>query len=88
MSDPGVSARDFGRIEAEVANLRSELANSQARAEKEMNRLQTDVGALTSRVSELIALANQGRGAWWAGLTFASLISAAATWFISIFTNR
>lgn len=53
--------------------------------EVKVEHLQQQVSALTERVERLVSLAERGRGAWWAALTFASALSAALSYFGSSF---
>ena len=56
--------------------------------EARVGALEKEVRALNTKVDQLLALANQGKGAWWAGLTLATLISSAATFFATHLFNR
>jgi len=62
--------REFGRLEARVEAQGREIGELKA-SSREMNR----------KMDELLALANKGRGGFWAGMTFVSLLSSAAGWF-------
>lgn len=59
-----INPRDFGRVEAEV------------------QALQTQVTALTTKVDALLELANKGRGGFWVGMSIASVLGGIATFFI------
>jgi len=43
-------------------------------AEARIASLEKSVDSLTEKVDELIALANRGRGAYWAGLSVAGIV--------------
>lgn len=73
-----VSAREFGKLEATVQSLREELTEH-----KEESR--AALTAQSVKIDELLALANKGKGAWWAGLTIASGIGALAGFLSHIF---
>jgi phage shock protein A len=77
MSNEHISSREFGALEQQVKNL-----------DDKVTTLETDVKALRSDMAELLALANKGKGAWWAALTASSVIGALMSWFgHSIFTR-
>jgi hypothetical protein len=55
------------------------------RLEAEVESLRVAVTGQEKKIDELLALANQGRGAWWAGLTIASGIGALAGFVSHLF---
>ena len=62
-----VSAREFGRLEAQV------------------EALQNEVHSLSKDVKCLLELANKSKGGFWMGMTIASLVGGAITFFIDRF---
>ncbi len=62
-----VSAREFGRLEAQV------------------EALQSEVHSLSKDVKCLLELANRSKGGFWMGMTIASLVGGAITFFIDRF---
>lgn len=62
-----VSAREFGRLEAQV------------------EALQSEVHSLSKDVKCLLELANKSKGGFWMGMTIASLVGGAITFFIDRF---
>lgn len=76
-----IDPRDFGALEAKVESIQNELAEHKRESKKALEEA-------TAKIDELLVLANKGRGAWWAGLTLASGLSALATLAISWFTLR
>jgi DNA anti-recombination protein RmuC len=59
-----VSAREFGRLEAQVESL------------------QCEVQSLSKDVKSLLELANKSKGGFWMGMTIASFVGAAVTFFM------
>jgi DNA anti-recombination protein RmuC len=59
-----VSAREFGRLEAQVEALQCEVHN------------------LSKDVKSLLELANKSKGGFWMGMTIASLVGGAITFFM------
>ena len=59
-----VSAREFGRLEAQV------------------EALQTEVHTLSKDVKSLLELANKSKGGFWMGMTIASFVGGAITFFM------
>ncbi len=59
-----VSAREFGRLEAQV------------------EALQTEVHTLSKDVKCLLELANKSKGGFWMGMTIASFVGGAITFFM------
>lgn len=48
------------------------------------NRKRDDkIDELQADIKELLALANKGRGGFWAGMTIASLLGSVLTWAVS-----
>jgi len=59
-----VSAREFGRLEAQVESL------------------QNEVHSLSKDVKSLLELANKSKGGFWMGMTIASFVGGAITFFM------
>ena len=59
-----VSAREFGRLEAQV------------------EALQNEVHTLSKDVKSLLELANKSKGGFWMGMTIASFVGGAITFFM------
>lgn len=74
-----IDPRDFGKLEAEVEALRAEF-----RTHKEESK--AALAEQSAKIDQLIGLANKGRGAWWAGLTLATLMGSVVTILISWLT--
>ena len=53
--------------------------------ERRFDDMSAKIDKMESSVEKLVALANQGRGGFWAGMAFVSLVSSAigylSTWF-------
>jgi hypothetical protein len=56
--------------------------------ESKVDRLEKAVESLETKVDQLLALANQGRGAYWAGMLIASGLGAALMTFAKWFLQR
>ena len=70
MITPGeISARDFGALEVKVALLAKQLEDHQKESKAALV-------AATDKIDELLALANKGKGAYWAGMLMAGGIGA------------
>jgi hypothetical protein len=80
MTQHDINARDFGRLEAEVEQLRNEL-----REHKDESR--AALMKATSKIDELLTLANKGRGAWWAGMVMASGFGAVISHLAYLWKN-
>ena len=74
-----IEERDFGRLEAEVEGLRNELREHKDESKKSLKEQ-------SEKIDELLALANKGKGAYWAGMFVAgsvgSFIVIIAKWLI------
>jgi cell shape-determining protein MreC len=74
-----VSARDFGRLEAEVEALRKELSEHKLES-------RASLAEQSAKIDELLELANKGKGAFWiAALTaggLGSLITLLLKWWL------
>lgn len=53
--------------------------------QQEVHQLTKQVASLQTSVEALVALANQGRGAFWIGMTLASCLGAASHWALGLF---
>lgn len=53
--------------------------------ERRFDEMSAKIDKMENSVEKLVALANQGRGGFWAGMAFVSLVSSAigyfSTWF-------
>jgi hypothetical protein len=49
--------------------------------ERRFDEMSTKIDKMEGHVEKLVALANQGRGGFWAGMAFVSLISSAVGYF-------
>ena len=58
------------------------LWNTVENNEKKLEILDKKMDKVEAKLEELVALANQGRGGFWAGMLFVSAISTVAGWFI------
>lgn len=76
-----VNDRDFGRLEAEVESLRNELKEHKEESKK--NFL-----SLSSKMDEIVALANQGRGSLRTLILAAGAGGALVGWFADWFLRR
>lgn len=47
---------------------------------QQVHNLQTQVNLMDADLKALLALANQGKGAFWLGITMAGSVGAFATW--------
>ena len=63
------------------------LASEVASIHRDNTRRDAELQELRSDVRELLALANQGRGGFWAGMTIASTLGAVAGWFFTHFSS-
>lgn len=51
--------------------------------ERRFDEMNSKMDKMERNVEELLALANKGRGGFWAGMTIASSVGAAVAWFVS-----
>lgn len=51
--------------------------------ERRFDQMETKIDKMEASVEKLVALANQGRGGFWAGMAFVSFISSAVGFFLS-----
>jgi hypothetical protein len=51
--------------------------------ERRFDEMNSKMDKMERNVEELLALANKGRGGFWAGMTIASSVGAAVAWFAS-----
>lgn len=75
-----VNAREFGRLEAEVEQLRMELREHKEESKEALRNA-------TSKIDELLTLANKGKGAWWAAMVAASVIGAVISHIAYLWKN-
>lgn len=64
------------------------LWNTVENNEKKLEILDKKMDKMEAKLEELVALANQGRGGFWAGMLFVSAISTVAGWFIHWTTGK
>lgn len=72
-----IDLREFGRLEEKV--------EAQGRQIEAQGR---QIDAMDAKIDELLALANRGRGGFWAGMTLVSMASTAIGWISHNFLNR
>lgn len=51
--------------------------------ERRFDQMETKIDKMEASVEKLVALANQGRGGFWAGMAFVSFISSAVGFLLS-----
>ena len=56
------------------------LVQQVATLQEQMTEMRTDM-------KEMLALANKGKGGFWAGMAIAAALSSLITWFIAWFTS-
>ncbi len=66
-----IDLREFGRLEEKV--------EAQGR---EIGEVKDGMRDMTTKLDELLALANKGKGGFWAGMTFVSMAGTAAGWVL------
>lgn len=69
--------REFGRLEATVAAQGTQI-KAQGR----------QIDAMDAKIDELLALANKGKGGFWAGMTLVSMASTLVGWISHNVLNR
>lgn len=72
-----IPPRDFGRLEATVAQLESRLENT-------VKHFEDKVGDLTGAVQDLTAALNQAKGGWKVMALFGSFISGATVLLLKL----
>lgn len=75
MPDPE-TARELGTLQERVRGLDSKFGN-----------LESKIDNLSSKIDSLSAVAERGKGAYFAALGIASFIGAAVTWFAKHFSS-
>lgn len=83
-----ITDRDFGRLEAEVEALRDELREHKEESRRAIQAAREQIEGQTRKIDQLLEMANKGRGAWWAALTFASGIGAIAGYLAEVLLRR
>lgn len=53
--------------------------------ERRFDDMSKKMDKMESQLEQLVALANKGRGGFWAGMTLVSAVSTAVGWFISLY---
>jgi hypothetical protein len=56
--------------------------------ERRFDQMETKMDKMESQLEKLVALANQGRGGFWAGMAFVSFISSAVGFGLSWIRNH
>lgn len=56
--------------------------------ERRFDEMSTKIDKMESHVEKLVALANQGRGGFWAGMAFVSVISSGIGFTLSWFKGQ
>jgi len=56
--------------------------------ERRFDSMETKIDKLEGQLEKLVALANQGRGGFWAGMAFVSFISSAVGFALSYFRGH
>lgn len=69
--------REFGRLEATVTAQGAQI-NAQGR----------QIDAMDAKIDELLALANRGKGGFWAGMTLVAAASSGLTWLAQFWPRR
>jgi hypothetical protein len=64
------------------------LWNTVENNEKKLEEMSKKIDKMESKLEELVALANQSRGGFWAGMMIVSGISTVAGWVIHWFTGK
>lgn len=64
------------------------LWNTVENNEKKLEEMSKKIDKMESKLEELVALANQSRGGFWAGMLIVSGISTVAGWFIHLITGK
>lgn len=72
-----IDLREFGRLEEKV--------EAQGRQIEAQGR---QIDAMDAKIDELLALANQGRGGFWAGMAIVSMASSVVGWVSHTLLNR
>lgn len=84
----GVTGREFGRLEERVAALDSKFDRNHENLEAQLARLAETVDRLSADVEKLSALAERGKGAYWAAMLAASSIGGFVAWMVKMFAGR
>ena len=74
MDDKGIDLVKYGVLWQKVESY-----------EKRFDDMEKKIDKMELQLEKLIALANQGRGGFWAGMAFVSFISSAAGFFFAWF---
>lgn len=53
--------------------------------ERRFDDMSKKMDKMESQLEQLVALANKGRGGFWAGMTLVSAVSTAVGWFFSLY---
>lgn len=84
----GVTGREFGRLEERVAALDSKFDRNHETLEQQIARLTATVDRLSGDVEKLSALAERGKGAYWAAMLAASSIGGIVAWMAKMLMGK
>lgn len=69
-----ISPREFGALQAEVSSLR-----------RDMGGMRSEMDGMRADIKHLVAMAERGKGAMWAGMTIAAAIGSFVSWAVGKF---
>jgi hypothetical protein len=73
MTDP-IDPIQFGELRADMRNMKADMV-----------KMNGDMATMIGKLDELNALANKSKGAFWAGMTIASLFGGGLSWVVAHF---
>ena len=84
-AQPQPFERQLDYVANQLAQMEADMIDPRefGRLEADVKALQQQVAELSSDVKALLQLANQSRGAIWAGMGIASAIGGAVSWVVS-----
>lgn len=82
---PGNLERQIDYLAEQIIKMEADMIDPRefGRLEADVKALQQQVSDLSSDVKALLQLANQSRGAIWAGMAISSAIGGAVSWIVS-----
>ena len=82
---PGNLERQIDYLAEQIIKMEADMIGPRefGRLEADVKALQQQVSDLSSDVKALLQLANQSRGAIWAGMAISSAIGGAVSWIVS-----
>lgn len=82
---PGNLERQIDYLAEQIIKMEADMIDPRefGRLEADVKALQQQVSDLSSDVKALLELANQSRGAIWAGMAISSAIGGAVSWIVS-----